>query len=114
MNSSFNESDSDHSMEKSSRTTRPQTGWHGWHADAPQPAIAPFSSEQAKKHQKEWADYLKVPVEYTNSIGMKFRLIPPGEFIMGSTPDASVPASPVLVITRIIFPWPRRKARRNE
>ena len=26
-------------------------------------------------------------MEYTNSIGMKFRLIPPGEFLMGSTPE---------------------------
>ena len=63
------------------------TGWHGWPADAPKPAIAPFDADQAKKHQEEWAAYLKVPVEYTNSIGMKFRLIPPGEFLMGSTPE---------------------------
>ena len=27
-----------------------------------------------------WARHLGVPVEYTNSIGMKFVLIPPGEF----------------------------------
>jgi|GEM_PF-552760 len=63
------------------------TPWHGWPADAPQPAIAPFDAAQAKKHQEEWAAYLKVPVEYTNSIGMKFRLIPPGEFLMGSPPE---------------------------
>jgi formylglycine-generating enzyme required for sulfatase activity/serine/threonine protein kinase/WD40 repeat protein len=63
------------------------TGWHGWPADAPKPAIAPFDAVQAKKHQEEWAKYLKVPVEYTNSIGMKFRLIPPGEFRKGSTPQ---------------------------
>ena len=30
--------------------------------------------------------HLGVPVEYENSIGMKFRLVPPGEFLMGSTP----------------------------
>ncbi len=58
-----------------------------WPADAPPPAIAPFDAEQAKRHQENWAKYLKVPVEYTNSIGMKFRLIPPGEFTMGSTPE---------------------------
>ena len=63
------------------------TGWHGWPADAPPPAIAPFDAEQAKSHQEAWAAYLKVPVEYTNSIGMKFRLIPPGEFLMGSTAE---------------------------
>ncbi len=63
------------------------TGWHNWPADAPAPAIAPFDAAQARKHQEAWAAYLKVPVEYTNSIGMKFMLIPPGEFIMGSTPE---------------------------
>jgi len=62
-------------------------GWHGWPADAPKAAIAPFDAAQARKHQEEWAAYLKVPVEFTNSIGMKFRLIPPGEFTMGLTPE---------------------------
>ncbi len=52
---------------------------------APSPAIAPFDAEQANAHQVEWAKHIGVPVEYTNSIGMKFRLIPPGEFIMGAT-----------------------------
>ena len=50
-------------------------------------AVAPFDSEPAKKHQAAWAKHLGVEVEYTNSIGMKFRLIPPGEFLMGSTPE---------------------------
>ena len=62
-------------------------GWHGWPVDAPAPAIAPFDAAQAKAHQEAWAKYLGVPVEYTNSIGMKFRLIPPGEFTMGGTPE---------------------------
>ncbi|MBI5758122.1 MAG: SUMF1/EgtB/PvdO family nonheme iron enzyme, partial [Planctomycetales bacterium] len=61
-------------------------GWHGWPAEAPPPAIAPFNAEQAQQHQEAWAKYLGVPVEYTNSLGMKFRLIPPGEFMMGSSP----------------------------
>ena len=52
---------------------------------APPPAIAPFDAAQAKQHQEAWAKYLDVPVEFTNSIGMKFVLIPPGEFDMGST-----------------------------
>jgi len=50
----------------------------------PPPAVAPFDEAQAKRHQKEWADHLGVPVEMTNSIGMKLVLIPPGEFEMGS------------------------------
>jgi serine/threonine protein kinase len=53
----------------------------------PKPAIAPFLPEEAKKYQQDWAQYLNVPLEYENSIGMKFRLIPPGEFNMGSTDE---------------------------
>lgn len=60
--------------------------WHGWPADAPAPAITPFDAAQAKKHQAAWAKHLKLDVEYTNSLGMKFVLIPPGEFMMGSMP----------------------------
>lgn len=63
------------------------TGWYGWPADAPPPAIAPFTAEEAKQHQTAWAKYLKLPVEYENSIGMKFHLLPPGEFMMGSTTE---------------------------
>jgi len=54
---------------------------------APPRAIAPFDSKQARSHQEEWAKHLGVPVEYTNTLGMKFVLIPPGEFTMGSTPE---------------------------
>lgn len=68
-------------------------GWHGWPAAAPKPAVAPFDAAQAKKHQEAWAQYLKVPAEYSNSIGMKFRLIPPGEFMMGA-PESDADAQP--------------------
>ncbi len=54
---------------------------------APPPAIAPFNDEQARQHQEAWASHFKLPVEFTNTIGMRFRLIPPGEFPMGSTPE---------------------------
>jgi serine/threonine protein kinase len=47
--------------------------------------IAPFDEQQARAGQQEWADHLGLPVEYTNSIGMTFRLIPPGEYLMGNT-----------------------------
>jgi WD40 repeat protein/serine/threonine protein kinase/formylglycine-generating enzyme required for sulfatase activity len=56
-----------------------------WPDDAPKPAIGVFDSNQATQHQQEWATFLGIPVEFTNSIGMKFRLIPPGEFLMGSS-----------------------------
>lgn len=54
---------------------------------APPPAVAPFDAAQAKKHQAAWAEFLGVPVEFENSIGMKFMLVPPGEFDMGSTEE---------------------------
>jgi|GEM_PF-1034061 serine/threonine protein kinase/formylglycine-generating enzyme required for sulfatase activity/WD40 repeat protein len=72
---------------KSPSVASDKPGWHGWPAHAPKPAIAPYDAVQAKKYQEEWAAYLQVPMEYTNSIGMKFRLIPPGEFLMGSTAE---------------------------
>ena len=55
--------------------------------EPPPLAIAPFDAAQAKKHQEAWAKHFGVPVEVTNSIGMKLRLIPPGEFTMGSSEE---------------------------
>ncbi len=53
----------------------------------PPMAAAPFDPQQANGHQRAWAKHLGIPVETTNSIGMKFVLIPPGEFDMGSTQE---------------------------
>jgi serine/threonine protein kinase len=57
--------------------------------DIPQPppplARTPFDARQARDLQKSWAEYLGVPVETTNRLGMNFRLIPPGKFTMGVT-----------------------------
>lgn len=55
-------------------------------AFAPPRAVAPFDATQAREHQEAWARHLGVPVEFTNSIGMKFRLILPAEFVRGSSP----------------------------
>jgi len=52
-------------------------------ADTPPPAVAPFNAEQARQFQQQWADHLGKPLAYTNSIGMKLTLLPPGEFVMG-------------------------------
>ncbi|MFO0875847.1 MAG: bifunctional serine/threonine-protein kinase/formylglycine-generating enzyme family protein [Gemmataceae bacterium] len=51
----------------------------------PPAASAPFTAEQAQAHQQSWARYLGVPVEFTNSLGMHLRLIPPGRFLMGAS-----------------------------
>ncbi|MDX1947946.1 MAG: LamG-like jellyroll fold domain-containing protein [Pirellulaceae bacterium] len=54
-------------------------------ATPPPTAIAPFDAAQAKSHQEAWAKQLGTTVETTSTIGQKLRLIPPGEFLMGST-----------------------------
>ena len=67
---------------KEERTTAAPTTYG---PTAPPPAIAPFDATKAKQHQRAWANHLAVPIEQTNSIGMKLALIPPGEFDMGSS-----------------------------
>ncbi|MFO0937185.1 MAG: bifunctional serine/threonine-protein kinase/formylglycine-generating enzyme family protein [Gemmataceae bacterium] len=39
-----------------------------------------LTPEDAQVVQQEWSQHLKQPIEWTNSIGIKFRLIPPGQF----------------------------------
>ncbi len=64
---------------------------HDWPADVPKPAIAPFDSTQAKTHQQDWAEFLNLPVEKKVDLNkgqsLTMVLIPPGEFLMGSTTD---------------------------
>jgi formylglycine-generating enzyme required for sulfatase activity len=58
----------------------------GVYAAPPAPPF-PFSPEVAAKHQKDTAAALGLPVEFTNSAGITFVLIPPGTFVMGSPKD---------------------------
>ena len=48
------------------------------------PAVSPLTESKARQHQQHWADYPKSKVTEINTIGMKLKLIPPGEFTMGS------------------------------
>jgi formylglycine-generating enzyme required for sulfatase activity len=50
----------------------------------PSPADSPFNKRQARKHQRDWAEFLQIDRQVTNRIAMKLTLIPPGEFQMGS------------------------------
>ena len=70
----------------------PGTGWQAARIPTSrQPAYrsrsavmaATFDATKAREHQQSWARHLNLPMEFTNSAGMKFRLIPPGEFTMG-------------------------------
>jgi len=66
-------------------------------------AVAPFDAKQANAHQEAWAKHLGVGVEIANSIGIKLRLIPPGEFLMGSSAQQIEP-----FLNREVLPWPKR------
>lgn len=54
-------------------------------SDQPPLALAPFSASKAVEHQRAWANWVGGQVDFENSVGMKFRLIPAGDFQMGST-----------------------------
>ncbi len=66
-------------------------------AKSPPVAIAPFSETQAKDHQQAWASFLGQNATEQNSLGMTFRIIPPGEFLMGATEEQ--PLNGALVLT---------------
>ena len=66
-----------------------------------------LAEAQAQRVQKEWSHRLGVPVEVSNSIDMKLRLIPPGEFLMGASetdPDALAIEKPQHTVT-LTSPW---------
>jgi len=50
-------------------------------------AKAPFDARQARAHQAAWAKRLETTVTSTNSLGTTMVLIPPGEFLMGSSDE---------------------------
>jgi hypothetical protein len=51
--------------------------------------LAPFHLQTAQERQRQWAKYLgNSSYIETNTIGMKMVLIPPGEYLMGSTETA--------------------------
>src|SRR5207237_10726317 len=58
---------------------------HVWPSDTPPPAIAPFDDSRAKAYQEAWARHLEVPAHWEGPCGIRFQLIPPGEFVMGSS-----------------------------
>ena len=66
-------------------------------------AVAPFDAKQARKHQEAWAKYLGLPMEMTNSIGMKLVLIPPGEFQMGDGDHESRKPIHKVTITKAFY-----------
>ena len=54
----------------------------------PEILIAPFSAETARMAQTAWARYLGCEVHWRDEFGQDLRLIPPGEYVMGSDETA--------------------------
>lgn len=80
--------------------------WRVWTTAPPPQAVAPFSLQEAQCHQQAWAKHLGLPVETTNSLGMKLRLIPPGDFIMGLVEtNVSLPTSQMEQYVHITQPF---------
>ena len=53
-----------------------------------QPELAQITScATARAEQQRWARYLKLQPEWTNDLGLRFRLIPPGRFNLGANPS---------------------------
>ena len=79
----------------------------------PPPAKSPFDAQQARAHQEAWAKHLGTTAETTNSVGAKLILIPPGEFLMGST-DEQVDAAVKLAEAAGAEPHPINRIRKSE
>jgi formylglycine-generating enzyme required for sulfatase activity len=62
----------------------PDEGPAVWPTNAPPFIDSSIDASNIADIQKQWSVYLGTPVEFTNSIGMQFILIPPGEFLMGA------------------------------
>ncbi len=60
------------------RIDDPVTDWSG----TPGPGKLPMPSDVSISLQQRWAAFSKVPLEQADSVGLRFRLIPPGEFNM--------------------------------
>jgi formylglycine-generating enzyme len=76
-------------------------------ADPPR-AVAPFDAAQARAHQEAWAKQVGTTVELTNRLGMKLILIPPGEFLMGSTSDGVERAVAAAIEQKVFGPDQRK------
>jgi formylglycine-generating enzyme required for sulfatase activity len=56
-------------------------------AKPPESPAFPFDASAAQTYQRRYAEWLKLPVEWKNDLGMTFVLIPPGTFRIGSPAD---------------------------
>ena len=80
------------------------------------PAAAPFAAGRSRSLQERFARQSGLPLEITNSIGMKLVLIPSGEFDMGSTDemienDCHTHSADEWYLDRVGLEWPMHHVR---
>ena len=63
-------------------------------SSAPKPPSFPFDAQTAAEYQLRFSQWAGLPIEFTNALGIRFRLIPPGDFVMGSPEDEAGHDSP--------------------
>ncbi len=78
---------------------------------SPEPLVCPADELQVRRSQSEWATFLGTESILTNDVGMQLCLIPPGEFLMGSSEanfailsNANLPDYELTQIERNEFP----------
>ncbi|MEY2725784.1 MAG: Serine/threonine-protein kinase PrkC [Planctomycetota bacterium] len=78
-----------HGLIRELRELQPENEeWMEIQQDLPQPLPGLFDAVAATDGQSAWAEFLNRRIEFTNSLGMAFRLIPPGTYMMGSAEGA--------------------------
>lgn len=78
---------------------------------APQPAIVPFDAAEAERHQQAWAQHLGLEIEHRNGLAMRLRLIPPGEFLMGTSEHFRINVAHRMGAAAISETMPQHKVR---
>ncbi len=66
-----------------------QAEWERLKNVAPPMGRASMTTHETQQLQQRWADHLQIPVHWKNSLGIEFRLIPPGQYMLGMTPEDS-------------------------
>lgn len=81
---------------------------------SPDLLVAPFDAARARAGQQAWAKHLKLPGTFSNSSGVELELIPPGEYLRGSSPadvQALKKADPMLSIELLKHEQPQHRVR---
>jgi eukaryotic-like serine/threonine-protein kinase len=71
--------------------------------EVPSRGTIPMTAEQTRELQKKWAEHLKQPVAFKNSLGMELRMIPPGEHAMSRIYHVTITKPYYIGTTEVTF-----------